>query len=553
MVLRKYLFVICLLVLETMFGQISNPLKIPIKISGTFGELRNTHFHSGIDIKTQGKQGIKVFSIKDGRIKRIRVSKVGFGKTIYIEHNDGTTSVYGHLKKFSKEIELIVKKTQYEKKSYEVEIYPKRNTYMFKSGTLIGYSGNTGSSSGPHLHFEMRDTKTNYPINPLKILKNVSDTLKPEINSLYLYNVNKNGEYSPLKKIKLKKIKSNFYLADTIKSIGMIGIGIKYYDKQDISYSKNGAYSIDFKINNNTIFNYKMDTISLYDKRYLKLLVDYENWYLNKNKIQKLFIHPKSKYTFMKKNNNSGIINVEKNKFYHGEIEVNDYSGNKSQIKLIIKGTDNDSITKSKIINNIKSNFEYTFESKNIKVEFKKNTFFNDTYIPFNYLNDTLDLGKNIHPIDKKFKIFFNVKDLDSLSLEKGFISKINDKRRAEYIETKKLKNIWSISANVIGKYTLSLDTTPPTIKPLNFKENELIINKKMLRLRVKDDLSGIKKINATINDTWVLFEHEPKNNSITYDLSDIKFNSNKHELEVVVFDQLENRKVYKTIIYRNK
>ena len=536
-----------------MFGQISNPLKIPIKISGTFGELRNTHFHSGIDIKTQGKQGIKVFSIKDGKIKRIRVSKVGFGKTIYMEHADGTTSVYGHLKKFSKEIEQLVKKTQYEKKSYEVEIYPKKNTYIFKSGTLIGYSGNTGSSSGPHLHFEIRDTKTNYPINPMKILKNVTDTLKPKIDNLYLYNVNKKGKYFPIKKIKLKKVKSNLYLADTIKNIGMLGIGIKYYDKQDISYSKNGAYSINFKINNNTIFNYKMDTISLYDKRYLKLLVDFENWYLNKNKIQKLFIHPKSKYRFMKKNNNSGIINVEENKFYFGEIEIKDYSGNKSQIKLIIKGTYHDSIQKSTIINNIKSNFDYTFESKNIKVEFKKNTFFNDTFIPFNFQNDTLDLGKNIHPIDKKFKIFFNVKDLDSLSVAKGFISKINDRGRAEYIGTKKLKNTWSISTNQIGKYTLSLDTTPPKIHPLNFKESDLIRNIKTLRLRVKDNLSGIKKINATINNTWVLFEHEPKNNLITYDLSDIKFNSNKHELEIVVIDKLENRRIYKTTVYRNK
>lgn len=536
-----------------MFGQISNPLKIPIKISGTFGELRNTHFHSGIDIKTQGKEGIKVFSIKDGKIKRIRVSKVGFGKTIYMEHNDGTTSVYGHLKNFSEEIEHLVKKTQYEKRSYEVEIYPKKNTYMYKLGTLIGYSGNTGSSSGPHLHFEIRDTKTNYPINPLKILKNVSDTLKPEINNLYLYNVNMNGEYFPIKKIKLNKVKSDFYLADTINKIGMLGIGIKYHDKQDISYSKNGAYSIKFKVNNNTIFNYKMDTISLYDKRYLKLLVDFENWYLNKNKIQKLFVHPKSKYSFLKKNKNRGIIIVEKNRLYNGEIEIKDYSGNKSVIYLTIEGTDNDLTKKPSIINNVKSNFEYTFKSKNIKVEFKKNTFFNDTYIPFNYQNDTLDLGKNIYPIDKKFKIFFDVKHLDSLSFEKGFISKINDKNRAEYIRTKKQKNIWSISTNLLGKYSLSLDTTPPTINPLNFKENDLIKSKKVLKLRVKDNLSGIKKINATINDTWVLFEHEPKNNSITYNLSDIKFNSNKLKLEIIVYDQLENRKVYKTMVYRNK
>ena len=533
-------------------SQINNPINIPIKISGTFGELRNTHFHSGVDIKTEGKQGVKIFSIKDGYVKRIKISKDGFGKAIYLNHHDGTTSVYGHLKKFSSEIEKFVKEIQYKKKSYEIEIYPKNNLFVYKSGELIGYSGNTGSTSGPHLHFEVRDTKTNYPMNPLKILENVNDTIIPKINNLYLYDVMSDGTYHLIEKIKLKKINSNYFLTDTIKNSGILGIGINYYDKQDISYSKNGAYSIDFKMNNETIFEYKMDTISLYDKRYLKLLVDFENWYLKKNKIQKLFVHPKSKYTFLNKKNYDGIIKVENNKNYIGNIEIKDYNGNTSRIGIIIKGTPKQLMKKQTKNYNIKSDLEYTLESKNIKVKIKKNTFFNDVYIPFEFINDTLDLGKNLYPIDKRFKIIYDLKNLDSIYQKKGFISKINDKNKAEFIWTEKLNNIWSINTNILGKYTISIDTTPPSIKPMNFKNNQLINNQNTLKLRIKDDLSGIKKINGSINGKWILLEHEPKNNTISYNLSDINFNSSKYELEIVALDYLGNKKLYKAILYRN-
>ncbi|MBL29863.1 MAG: hypothetical protein CMC81_01270 [Flavobacteriaceae bacterium] len=549
---RKYFFSIYFLLTLNLKGQTTNPIKIPIKISGTFGEIRNTHFHSGVDIKTQGKQGINIFTVKDGIVKRIKVSKGSFGKAIYIEHNDGTTSVYAHLKKFSDKIEKFVKEIQYKNKSYEIEVYPSTDIFVLNAGTLIGFSGNTGSSTGPHLHFEIRDSKTNYPINPLKILNNVIDTLRPKINDIYLYNVNNDGSYDLLKKLKIKKVESDLIITDTIQNIGRLGIGINYFDKQDRSNSKNGAYSISLKINNKLIYNYKMDTISLFDKRYLQLFVDYKNWYINKNKIQKLFTHPKSKYTFIKKKFN-GIINVEKNNVYNGLLEIEDFNGNKIRVKLIFEGKKIDSLKKYQNNHNVKSKYEYSFKSKNVKVEIKKNTFFDDINIPFDYSGDTLDLGKNLYPIDKKIKIIFDVKHLDSIKKQKSFISFINKKNKPEFIKTKKQNNIWSIETKKLGKYTLSFDTISPSINPLNFRNNQSIRKKKKLILKVFDDLSGIKKINGFINDKWVLFEHETKNNTISFDLSDLKINESDYRLKIIVSDYLENEKEYNAKIFRNK
>lgn len=96
-----------------------SPVEIPILLSGTFGEFRRTHFHTGIDIKTQGKEGLRVRAIDDGDLIRVRVSTSGYGKAVYIRHYDGKTSVYAHLKKFSPKIQQIIKKLQYERKSFE--------------------------------------------------------------------------------------------------------------------------------------------------------------------------------------------------------------------------------------------------------------------------------------------------------------------------------------------------------------------------------------------------------------------------------------------------
>ena len=159
------------------------PLDIPIQLSGTFGELRNNHFHAGIDIRTQGRQGLKVRSVQDGRISRIRVSVSGYGKALYVEHRNGTTSVYAHLKKFAPKIEAYVKEKQYQKETFQIQLFPKKNELSIEAGEIIGFSGNTGGSYGPHLHFEMRETKGQFPINAMRYLMVIEDTQRPQVKS----------------------------------------------------------------------------------------------------------------------------------------------------------------------------------------------------------------------------------------------------------------------------------------------------------------------------------------------------------------------------------
>ncbi|MBN09799.1 MAG: hypothetical protein CMC79_05470 [Flavobacteriaceae bacterium] len=230
MFIRNYLKTILLILPITIYGQINNtPIDVPLKLSGTFGEVRSTHFHGGLDIKTKGKQGVKVYSINDGYVNRIRVSTKGYGKSLYIIHPDGITSIYGHLKRFSPKIEGYIKNIQYLNETFEIQNFPKPNLLKISSGELIGLSGNTGSSTGPHLHFELRNSKTQNPINPLRYGIKIFDTIPPKINSLYLYKVKNNGSYEFIEKMKIQKKNDSLYLASKVLKYGNLGLGINFY------------------------------------------------------------------------------------------------------------------------------------------------------------------------------------------------------------------------------------------------------------------------------------------------------------------------------------
>ena len=204
----KFLFFFCALPLIH-FGQMKAqwvpPLDIPIQLSGTFGEFRSNHFHAGLDIRTQGRQGLKVKSVQNGWVNRIRVSTSGYGKALYIQHYDGTTSVYAHLKKFAPKIEAYVTERQYQKESYTIHLFPKSEVLKVDSGELVGFSGNTGGSYGPHLHFEVRNSSNQNPIHPMEYPLEIKDSQRPQIQNLYIYD----GIHPDSKKKEFPLVKKN--------------------------------------------------------------------------------------------------------------------------------------------------------------------------------------------------------------------------------------------------------------------------------------------------------------------------------------------------------
>ena len=527
-----------------------SPLDIPFSLSGTFGEPRNTHFHLGIDIKTQGKEGWEVKSISSGHISRIRVSLGGYGKALYIDHPDKTSSVYAHLKKFGPKIEAYIKSLQYKKESYTIQKFPKKGELNIAAGEVIGYSGNTGSSSGPHLHFEIRDTESQKPLNPLLFNLPINDSQRPQIQELFLFYPQKNNTLMHSEFVSLKKVNDSTYHTPIINSSGKIGLGLRMFDRQDFSYSRNGIYKARVDINGKTIVRYEFDQLDYSDSEKLFVNVDYPTYKQKKNKIQKLFFQNHKPLTFMKSLTDEGLFNIEIGKSYQVRVVIEDFSGNASYIVMYIEGA-NKRIPNKKLEGKlIEPRFDYILTFNDKEVFFPKKTFFENAIIQIEEAKNTIRIGPNLFPFNNPYEIQFKTNEKDTIKLRQTFIAKKTGEKLS-FLPTTLDKGHWKTKVEDMGDFTLARDSVAPKISPFNFRTNQWLSNFKFIEVKISDDFSGIKSYKGSINGQWALFEYEPKRKLLTYDFSDKVFEEAKHELELEVEDNVGNRSIYKTIFFR--
>ena len=198
--------------------QFDYPLDIQPRLNANFGEMRPNHFHMGLDLNTQAKENLPVFAPADGFVSRVKIESGGFGRAIYLNHPNGLTTVYAHMNMFMPEVEKFLEKKQYEQESWKIDLQVPVALFKVRKGQIIGYSGNTGASEGPHVHFEIRDTKTENCLNPLMFGVDMQDHVAPDLYQLVFYDydksiyeqlpvmvglVKKGNAYYPIKKIEL--------------------------------------------------------------------------------------------------------------------------------------------------------------------------------------------------------------------------------------------------------------------------------------------------------------------------------------------------------------
>lgn len=559
----RFILVILMLLSSFTFAQnnypqdyFRNPLEIPLLLSGSFAELRTNHFHSGLDIKTQQRVGLKIVAVADGFVSRIKVSHYGYGKALYITHPNGHTSVYGHLQEFSPNIEAYVKKHQYEAESYEVELFPKAGELTVIKSDLIAYSGNSGGSGGPHLHFEIRD-KNECPINPMLFGMDVKDTTPPAVSSIYVYpidddaSVNKSNAKQSLRLI---PIKNGDYVTENIEAFGKIGFGINVTDRQDLTANRNGVYNIQTFINGRQNFEIDFETFSFDETKHINQLIDYEHFQTKRQRIQKLFSdnNPLSLYKNMI---DDGLVTIKDSTNAVYKIKVNDFKNNPSWVTISIKGKKSDVVALEKETKT--PHYIYAKESKqlkegNITVDFLGDTFYNDLYLDFNVKGDTLTIHKDIVPLKKDFNIRFDVSKYSEADIDKLYIARlIGYKKYPGYNYTKRDKNTLSTWTKTLGTYTLASDTTKPTITPINFKNDQWLSNYRYLKVKIDDDRSGISNYRATINDKWILMEYDYKTKTLTHDFNDGCVTETKNNLKVIVTDNVGNNSTFETVFYR--
>ena len=526
-----------------------SPIDAPFDLSGTFGEFRS-RFHTGIDFKSRGVQGQKIFSIEDGFVSRIEVNNYGYGKVIYIDHPNGYTSVYAHLRNFSPELNKYIKSELYKSQTNSIKKFPKKNELTIRKGSVIGYSGNTGRSFGPHLHFEIRETENQNALNPLMFNYKYIDKERPIIRGLYIINEDKSlVRKLPVRK-KISKLNDSTYISDLIEYNGKIGIGLDIYDIQYKNlYNQNGIYKIELFIDSILSYSYKMDKIKFSENHYKKIMYDYLSLVEKNKKVLKIYTPRNSNLSFLKNNSFNGIINSDTYKDNYVTIKISDWNKNSSYIKFRLKSV----TTKSEDISfqgiEVLRNQDYTLNKNSSIIEIDKNTFYDDLLLNISYNSDTLDLGKEKNPFRSSLRVKLPHKIIDTMQLRQSFVGKIiND--RVSYLSSKKNNSYVYTNTSSLGRYIISRDTLEPEIKPINFKNNSNIKGKRSLRLRLKDELSGIKKYSSYINGIWALFEYEPKSNLIFHNLSDGIINNGENELIIKYEDGVGNKGVLRAKVF---
>ena len=534
----------------------TNPLDIPIILSGTYGELRSNHFHSGIDIKTKGIQGLNVYSYASGYVSRIKVSHGGYGKALYIKHPDGNTTVYAHLKKFSSKIEEIVKSKQYKRESYEIEFFPKENEISVLENEIIAFSGNTGGTTGPHLHFEVRD-KNQIPINPLiNSSIYIEDDRTPFFKKLFYKSYDSNNVFDSQTELKINKITSSLYVSDTLKSSGKIGIGIVAFDKHNRANNSNGIFKIITSLNNQNLLKIVFDSISFDKTKHINTFIDYSFFKNHKIRIQKLFIEENNPLDLYSSNINNGFITIKNKEFYKYEVNIYDANGNKSKLVVPILGVKTNKPLK--LVNNhveltyIERDKKYELEFNSVRVSILEETFYNNLFLEAKFENDILSIDKDTIPLLKPITIYFNTDRYNDSIKNQLYIAKLSDnKKMTSYNYTTDFSNGKKSSIKSLGRYTLAVDTINPSISPIGFKENDWISNFSNLKIKVNDVGSGIRSYNGWINNKWILFELNTKKGILVYDFDDNIVRKAKNNLHIEIIDNVGNRTEYKTTFYR--
>lgn len=574
-------------------------------LSGNLGELRGDHFHMGIDIKTFGKINLPVIASENGFIERLRVSGTGYGKAIYIKHEDGNKTVYAHLNKFNDKFEKYITDYQYRNKKFIVNLFP-GNKFKVKKGDTIGYSGNSGTSGAPHLHYEYRDSN-DLVYNPLSLnFKEIKDNRSPTIELISFKSMDLESRVNDqfgifTHKIETKSINENINLE------GNIGISIYAFDRLDGYLNKVGINQVKLYVNDSLIINNKINYLSYNETNYVSRYIDFHLYKKLRRQFIKLYQDDGNKLNFHR-NKSDGIINFSKDKTFDIRIEVFDLFGNKKTLFFTVNNKskenmviseldlfeddhyilDNTLVLRShdkfdtinilykdfnkKIINDF-SNQKYNYylvslkeklpvrakindkeinfnlirsvshntiskvSNKDFNITFNKESLFDTLYLSFFKKNDSLEYFNFKNEMTFKKGILVELIPKKTYSKLKSHVYNTNGKK-PRYIGGEWKDNKIKFYSKNLSNYTILEDNEPPKINILTINQNEI-------KIKIKDFQSGIRNYEGKINDQWILFEYDKKNDIIISK----KLNSNqsfKGRFVLTVEDNASNKTIYK-------
>lgn len=543
------------------------PLNIPLFLSGNYGEIRSAHFHAGIDIKTDQVAGKKVFAAEDGYVARINIQSGGYGNSIYIAHPGGYMTVYAHLQEFMPELESYVKEHQYERKSFEVNLFPEPNRFVYKKGEMIGLSGNSGNSSGPHLHFEVRDLKTSIPLNVLNFNFPIADDISPQILWLAVYPLGKfstvNGEREKGMFQVYKQNATYMIHEEVIKVSGEIGFGIETYDFLNGSANRCSPYNTIFTIDDQIICHYRLDSISFSMTSYVNSHIDYGEKIRSGRVIQKLFVDPNNKLKIYKVLSNRGLYLFNDTLLHRAKICVSDVYGNESIFIFSLQSVAPvDSLIAAPKDSTAVSTFHYdqlnVYENNDIRVVVPKDALYDNILfqygkIPGNYggLSDTFTIHNEYTPLHKPYILSVRMKDLPDKYRDKIMIAAKNGNGKMISYGGEYKNGFVTAQMGNFGRFYLVIDTISPSVIPVNFRKDGHYTEGQTLSFTIQDHESGISNYKGYIDGKWALFKYDAKNDLLIYNIDEKRLTDSKnHRIELIVTDNKDNVAHFRSSFY---
>lgn len=529
-----------------------NPVDVPMSIVGNFGEPRKSHFHMGLDFRTNAEENHKIFAAADGYISRINVSGAGYGKALYITHPNGFVTVYAHLNEFAPAIQAALRKEQYTRESFKVDFSPTAGSLPVKQGEQIALSGNTGGSGGPHLHFEIRDTLERV-YNPMLFDYKLKDDKRPIVNFIRFY---------PMEKLKLKangfqiapKGQNGIYQHTPIILLNdsKVGFSVNTFDQINLSDASIGIYSMSVYDGDRLMYSYKANRMSFSENRYVQSHVDYPIFlYEGRRSYHKCFVEPGNHCPVYDNLINSGTIDLSDTLAHPILIEISDFAGNVSTVKFTLKQDNSASVFNplatphTKVFDPLSTN---NFMTPEVILDIPKGCLYDMVY--FNHSAATSpdpSVFSRVHQLGSYNTFaqdYMNIA-IKTERLPAAFQSKAlivykeksgNLAARGGTFENGMVKS----KTREFGAYFVKIDTAAPSIKAVNLHSGKSMRTTQKLVFSIKDDLSGIADFDTYLDGSWVVADYDAKSNSVIFK-PEASLASGEHTFKLVVVDERKN------------
>jgi hypothetical protein len=561
--MRQLLFFATLLLLFSQSGTDAVPTFTPpvrgtIQLTGTFGELRSNHFHAGLDIR--GQVGRPVYALADGYVSRIVVSVSGYGQALYVHHPaTGHIAVYGHLDRFRDDIMAYTRRQQYAQERFVLDDPLHQDSFPVQQGDLIGYIGERGFVSGPHLHFEIRHAESGRALNPMNFGITVPDHRRPQIQGLRLYELDERGRVLRGENVGIKERLNGVYttVADTLFTTHpTIALGIKAYDQQDGRPNLNGIYALEMQQDSVVQFAYRMDQFALEQTPYLNAHLDYEQKRLKNSWFQRSFALPGNELDFYQSNEQGGRSTLAPGQASTITIRVSDHLDNNSVVTLVVKRTE----AKVPLQNPVYTYYlpydeENIIDNGRLRAHFPAGTFYEDLYLDYDLVEEkstglfapTHRLHRSTTPLHHYFDLHIRPVGLPEALRSKAIIVQCDDGGEpvsygGEWMPDGRLRT----PVRTFGNFTVMVDETPPEVKAERFASDMTGWARFSFRLSDNFPTAGKARdlrFRAEVDGQWILMEYDGRSARLYHDF-DGRIPSGEHQLVLRVEDDRGNETV---------